>query len=164
MQTLRQPLWQAQSFRQHQVLVGRDEFLSQVAAAVQDHTRAAAQVEASLHLQATHMEGTPAALLERSQLVAPLVRVVVERRMQAAVAAAFGAAAVALRTQAAVAVRRLRAPVYMESLTPLLLRLVAVQFGFAFPKQQRWLPPHSWQGRAGRVRLKSLGLFRHLMT
>jgi hypothetical protein len=138
--------------------------LSQVAAVVQDHTRAAAQVEASLRLQATHMEATPAVLLERSQLVAPLVRVVVERRMQAAVAAAIGAAAVALRTLAAVAVLRSQVLVSTESLTPLLLRLVAVQFRFAFPKQRPWLLPRSWQGKVGRVRPKSLGLFRHSMT
>jgi hypothetical protein len=138
--------------------------LSQVAAAVQDHTRAAAQAGASLRLQVTRMEATPAVLLERSQLVAPSVRVVVERRMQAAAVAAIGAAAAALRTQAAVAVHHSRALVYMESLIPLLLPLVVAQFGFGFRKQQRWWLPRSWQGRAGRVRLKSLGLFRHLMT
>jgi hypothetical protein len=138
-------------------------FLSQVAAAVQDHTQAAAQAGASLRLRVTHMEATPAALLERSQLVAHLVWVAVERRMQAVVAVATGAVAVALLMQAAVAVRRLRVSVYTESLTPPLLLVVVVLFGFEFHKQRRWWLPRSSQGRAGRVRAKSLGLFHHLM-
>jgi hypothetical protein len=91
--------------------------LSQVAAAVQDLMQAVAQVAGSLRLQATHTEVTQVVLEVRSQLVVPLARVVVERRMQAVVAAAFGAAAVALRTQAAAVVLRSQAPVYTESLT-----------------------------------------------
>jgi hypothetical protein len=84
--------------------------------------------------------------------------------MQAVVAVATGAVAVALLMQAAVAVRLSRALVSTESLTPPLLLVVVVLFGFGFPKQRRWLLPHNSQGRAGRVRAKSLGLFHHLMT
>jgi hypothetical protein len=152
-----------QLFKLCQPLVGRGGFSSQAAAVAQDHTQLVAQVGVSLHLQVSHTEATPVVLEVRSQLVTLLAQVLAEQRMQAAVAAAFGAAVAALHTQAAVAVRRLRAPVYMESLTPLLLRLVAVQFGFAFPKQQRWLLLHSSQGRAGRARPNSRGLFHHLM-
>jgi hypothetical protein len=93
--------------------------LSQVAAAVQDLMQAVAQVAGSLRLQATHTEVTQVVLEVRSQLVVPLARVVVERRMPAAAVAASGAAAVALHTQAAVAVLRSRTPVYTESLTRL---------------------------------------------
>jgi hypothetical protein len=93
--------------------------LSQVEAAVQDLMQVVAQVAGSLRLQATPTEVTQVVLEVRSQLVVPLARVVVERRMPAAAVAASGAAAVALHTQAVVAVLRSRAPVYTESLTRL---------------------------------------------
>jgi hypothetical protein len=103
-------------------------------------------------------------LQERSQLVAPLELVVVELRMQVAAVAAFGAVAVALHTQAVVAVHRSLAQVCMESLTLLLLPQVPVQYGFAFLKQQPWFLPHNSQERVGHAQANSLGLFHHLMT
>jgi uncharacterized membrane protein len=117
--------------------------LSQVVAAVQDHTQAAAQVAGSLRLQATHMEVTPAALQERSQLVTLLAQVLAERRMQAAVAAAIGAAVAALHTQVAAAVRRSRALVCTGSLTHPRLQLGLVLYKCGFLKQQRWFLLHS---------------------
>jgi hypothetical protein len=137
--------------------------LLQAAAAVQGHTRRVAQAAVSLHLQVSPTEAMPVALQERSQLAAPLVQVLAEQRMQAAVAAAFGAAVAALHTQVAVAVRRLRALVRTESPTRLLFPPVPVQFKCEFLKQQRWLLLHSSQGRAGRARPNSRGLFHHLM-
>jgi hypothetical protein len=130
---------------------------------VQDHTQLVAQVAVSLHLQVSHTEATPVVLEVRSQLVTLLAQVLAEQRMQAAVAAAFGAAVAALHTQAAVAVRLSRALVCTESPTRLLFPPVPVQFKFEFLKQQRWLLLHSSQGRAGRARPNSRGLFHHLM-
>jgi hypothetical protein len=153
-----------QLFKLCQPLVGRGGFSSQAAAVVQDHTQLVAQVAVSLHLQVSHTEATPVVLEVRSQLVTLLAQVLAEQRMQAAVAAAFGAAVAAMHTQAAVAVRLSRALVCTESPTRLLFPPVPVQFRCEFLKQQRWLLPHNSQGRAGRVRAKSLGLFHHLMT
>jgi hypothetical protein len=93
--------------------------LLQAAAAVQDLMQVVAQVAGSLRLQATPTEVTQVVLEVRSQLVVPLARVVVERRMQAVVAAASGVAVAALHMQAAAVVLRSRAPVYTESLTRL---------------------------------------------
>jgi hypothetical protein len=93
-----------------------------------------------------------------------LAQVLAEQRMQAAVAAAFGAAVAAMHTQAAVAVRLSRALVCTESPTRLLFPLVPVQFECGFLKQQRWFLLHSSQERVGLARPSSLGLFHHLMT
>jgi hypothetical protein len=93
--------------------------LSQVVAAVQDLMQVVAQVVGSLRLQATHTEVTQVVLEVRSQLATLLAQVLAEQRMQAVVAAAIGAAAVALHTQAAAAVRLSRALVSTESLTRL---------------------------------------------
>jgi hypothetical protein len=109
------------------------------------------------------MEATLVVLEERSQLVAPLEQVVVERRMQVAVAVAIGVAVVALHMQAAAEVRRLLQRVYMELLTPPPWAMEMAQFEFEFLKQQQWLHPHSSQGRAGRAQANSLGWFHLLM-
>jgi hypothetical protein len=135
-----------------------------VAVAALARTQAADQAAVSSHLQVPHMGVTQVVLQEHSQREVPLVWVVVEPPMPAVAVVVFGAVAVALHTQAVVAVHRSLAQVCMESLTLLLLPQVPVQYGFAFLKQQPWFLPHNSQERVGHAQANSLGLFHHLMT